>query len=68
MHLEHRTDARQVVGVALDDRMRVPDVDGDEADAVHLLGVETRHLAEVLLDEPVLASIGPHLARADADA
>ena len=39
MHFEHRPDPRQVGGVALDDRVRVADVDGGEADPGDLAGL-----------------------------
>ena len=42
VHLEQRADARQVVGVAFDDGVRVADVDRGEADAVDLLRLARR--------------------------
>ena len=65
VRLEQRADARQVVGVAFDDGVRVADVHRDEADAVDLLRLGDRDLAEVLLDEAVLAQHrpAPHAGR-----
>ena len=49
----------QLGRVALDDRVRVADVDRREADAVDLLGLADDDRAEVLLDEPVRRACAP---------
>ncbi len=52
MRLEQRPDLQQVAWVTRDDRMRIPDVDGDEADALDLLrrSRDGYVVAEILLD------------------
>ena len=48
-----------VVGVAFDNGVRVADIDRDEADAVDLFRLGDGDLAQVLLDEAVLAELAP---------
>src|SRR5262249_9707800 len=67
MRLEQRADARQLGRVALDDGVRVAHLHGGHADAVALLRLPDRDLAQILLDEAVFAQLGPDLTRADAD-
>ena len=66
VRLEQRADPRQVGRVAVDDRVRVADVDRDEPDALDLLGLSDRDEPHVLLDEAVSAEHRRHLALAHA--
>ena len=68
VRLEHRPDARQLVGIADDDRVRVADVDRDHLVSRDALGRRHLHLSDVLLDPPVRQPPRDDLALADADA
>ncbi len=65
MRLQQPPDPEQLARVALDDRVRVADVDRDEADPFDLLGLSDVDQAEVLLDQPAAEHPGGHLAWAD---
>ena len=67
MGLEARPDARQVVWVALDDRMGVSDGDPRDREASDLLRLRDLDGAQILLDQLTRQDSRPHLAGTDAD-